>query len=572
MTIRRRLFIATVTLGGGICCFQPIMRNRMESRISELFGGRVEIGSSKVSLIDATIALGDITIHSANSRQGSNESSLSSFTIKDAALKFNWNSLLYRNLKVENFVASHVHWKLANPSREVIPKADESNLPKNTSQFDENEAFDFSIDSIVQPIKLRIVEEAAKQNRVHQTVSSRIKSVSERLTEALPSDGSLNVLRQRYVVEDANKELAIIKQSIAEARIARYESDKVMNSMRQSAQKKLVKSLEDLPDLGSLKANQSALQIAKSAVAKEWNRNRPIVQAAMQSLTALQQIPTTPQNSDEGENRSGLRNSSSELLSQLPVGFTRIVAGKVNGTIYLPNVSLQPAEVTSGFELQFKNLSSRDFSDREKAAITISMKHSTVQHESPWLICTAQQVGLPQSDTTQIQVVLERTQSGQPKTVTTIQHANQGWAASFSLPFQNCFESSSDAAPSIEKVSLSEKTNIVGKMIGTTPANGSEPNELLIDIDEASLAAVEAILSPKLRQDFEKKRSQASIRSTELLTSEMLEISKRWDQLGDEHSRTHVSWEASLTELSGQLESLETAFKRTSRGSIGIAR
>ena len=113
---------------------------------------------------------------------------------------------------------------------------------------------------------------------------------------------------------------------------------------------------------------------------------------------------------------------------------------------------------------------------------------------------------------------------------------------------------------------------IVGKMIGTTPANGSEPNELLIDIEESSLAAVEAILSPKFRQDFEKQRSQASIRSTEHLTSEMLEISKRWDQLGDEHSRAHVSWETSLTELSGQLESLETAFKRTSRGSIGMAR
>lgn len=571
MTIRRRLFIATVTLGGGICCFQPIMRNRMESRISELFGGRVEIGSSKVSLIDATIALSDITIHSANSHMGSNDRSLSSFNIKDAALKFNWNSLLYRNLKVEKFLASQVHWRLVDPSREVIPTADESNLAKTTSQFDENEALVFRIDSIVQPIKQRIVEEAAKQNRVHQTISSRIKSVSDRLTEAMPSDGSLNVLRQRYVVEDANKELAIVKQSIAEARIARYESDKVMNSMRQSAQENLVKSLEDLPDLGSVKASQSALQLAKNAVAKEWNRNRPIVQAVMQSLTALQ-IPTTPQNSDEPEIRAGSRNSRSELLSQLPVGLTRLVAGKVNGTIHLPDVSCNPTEVTSGFELQFKNLSSRVSSDREKAAITISIKHSSIQHEVPWLICTAQQVSLPQSDTTQIQVVLERAQRGQPKTVTTIQHANQGWAASFSLPIQNCFEFSTIASSSNEKVFSIEKTMIVGKMIGTTPANGSEPNELLIDIEESSLAAVEAILSPKFRQDFEKQRSQASIRSTEHLTSEMLEISKRWDQLGDEHSRAHVSWETSLTELSGQLESLETAFKRTSRGSIGMAR
>ncbi len=415
MTIRRRLLIATVTLGGGICCFQPIMRTRMESRISELVGGRVDIGSSKISLIDATIAFSDITVHSMSSRQGSIERSPGSLKIKNAALKFNWNSLLYRNLKVENFLATEVHWKLADPSRDVIPTADESNLPKTSTQFDENEALDFSIDSIVQPIKQRIVEEAAKQNRVHQTVSSRIKSVSERLTEATPSEGSLNVLRQRYVVEDANKELAIIKQSIAEARIARYESDKVMNSMRQSAQKKLVKSLEDLPDLGSVKAKQSALQLAKIAVAKEWNRNRPIVQAAMQSLTALQQIPTIPQNNDEEENRAGPRNSSSELLSQLPVGFTRIVAGKINGTIHLPGASFKPTEVTSGFEFHFKNLSSRDFSDREKAAITISMIDSTVQHEAPWLICSAQQVGLPQSGTTKSRSCSKEPKAGNPK-------------------------------------------------------------------------------------------------------------------------------------------------------------
>ena len=571
MTIRRRLLIATVTLGGGICCFQPVMRNRMESRISELFGGQVDIGSSKISLVDTTIALSDITIHSANPRQGSSQRSTSSFKIKDAAIKFNWKSLLYRNLKVENLIASEVHWNLVDPSRDVIPKAEESDLPKFTTQFDNKEVWDFSIDSIVQPIKQRIADEAAKQNQDHQNVLSRIKSVSERLTEAMPSDGSLNVLRQRYVVEDAKKELAIIKQSIAEDRIARKESDKQVNALRQSAQKTLVKRLEVLPELGPLKANQSALQLAKLSVAKEWNRSRPIVQAAMQSLTALQ-IPTTTQNSDDEVNRTGPQNSRSKYLSQLPVGFVRIVAGRVNGTIHLPDFSLKSNEVTSEFELQFKNLSSRDFSDREKAAITISMKHSTAQNEVPWLVCTAQQIGLPQSDTIQIQVVLERTQSGQPKTVTTIQHANQGWAASFSLPIQDCFNTSSMASSFSEKVSSSEKINIVGKMIGTTPTNGSEPNELLIDIDEASVAAIEAILTPKFGQDFEKKRSQVSLRSTELLTSEMLEISKRWDQLGDEHSRTHVGWEASLTELSGQLESLETAFKRTSRGSIGIAR
>ena len=89
MTFRRRLLVATVTLGGGICCFQPVMRARMESRMSEFFGARVDIGASKISLMDGTIAFRDIVIHHSGSSQRTDiEDSPRLTKIDHAALKF----------------------------------------------------------------------------------------------------------------------------------------------------------------------------------------------------------------------------------------------------------------------------------------------------------------------------------------------------------------------------------------------------------------------------------------------------------------------------------------------------
>ncbi len=571
MTFRRRLLVATVTLGGGICCFQPVMRARMESRISEIFGARVDIGASKISLRDGTIALRDIVIHHSNSLQTSKiEESPRLTKIDHAALKFNWNSLLYRNLKVDGLVASDVHWQIATPSREDIPSAVESNEPSPFGQADRGNATDFSIAPIIQPIHLKIVEESARQSRVHLDVSSRIESISERIAEAIPSDGSLNVLRQRFLVDDAKKVISTIKQSIAEDRLARKESDKKVSSLQQSAQKSFIASLAGSSDTESTKVNQAALKLAKSAIAKEWNTNRSVVHAAIMSLSALRN--QDPKRNPEEKIQSRPRASDSEFLAQLPVGFTRFVSGKANGIVQFPNFAVDLPESTSGFELQFRNLSNRDFLEREKPTICLRMNRKAKQDESPWLICTAQQIDLPQLDATQIQVVLEKKQPGQSKSTTTIQHANQGWAATISLPIQNCFELSCDDPVSKPSPLLSEKTNIVGRLIGATSSQYHEQNELLIDVDNSSVNAVEAILSPRICIDVERQRLQASIRGTELLNSELQKMSLRWDQLGDEHTRAHQNWETNLTELNDQLQRLEAVLKRTSRTSNGFTR
>ena len=556
MTIRRRILVATLTIAGGVCCFQPAMRVRMEARLSEIVGGRVEIGSSKISFLDSTIAFRDIIIHPVGSIRTSK--------IDHAALKFSWSSVLYRNLKIERFLASAVHWKVTDPSQYTVPSASEIDGQGLSARPDPNETLSSSIDAIIQPIKLKLVEESTRQGRAQLEVASRIKSVSERVTNAMPSDGSFNVLRQSSIADQAKKELTTIRQLMAEDRLARKQNNKAVGLMKSSLQQNFATNFGKDTEVNSKIAHQDALQLARIAVAKEWNRNRSIVQTALNCLTALQN-PIDHSNETVEQSLQDSRLSSLEILSHLPVGFTRCVAGKAKGEIEFPNVAMEPTESKSGFELQFWNLSCRNFIEPEKPAIALKLNRQGFQNEEPWLVCTAQMIEMSQSDATQIQVSLERKQNGQSKSWMTIQHANQGWAAIVSLPIQNCFENPATESIVDKNTLINEKAIVVAKLMGTTLSEGSQPADLLIEVDSSSVGALEAILSPGYVMDSMKKRSQASIRGTELLNSELLSIHSRWEQLGDEHSRAHESWEASLIELNEQIQRLESAFKRTSR-------
>ena len=569
MTFRRRLLVVTVTLGVGILCFQPVMRVRMASAISNFVGAKVDINESRISLFDGTMAFRNIVVHHSDKLQGTVSHELPrQSNIEHAALKFNWNSLLFRNLRVESFVASNVHWKMEPPSRHIIPSAAESIGQISLVPSDANADTDATIEPIVSPIHSRIVQEAARQSRVHLDVSTRIKKALEQLGEAMPAEGSFNVLRQSFVVDDAKKTLATIKQSIAENRLARKESDRVISSLKQSAQKNLNRGLAANPELDSSRINQASLQLAKHAVAREWNSNRSVVQAVLLSFNVAQ-TEINPHNGPPGD---GLRDSQNEFLSQLPVGATCFVAGKMKGVVQFPNVGNDSPSTTSGFQFQFRNLSSRDSLERETPAICLTMNNDPAQNAIPWLVCTAQQTKLPQSDADQIQITLERVHPGQKKSTTSIQHANQGWAATISIPIRNCFELAAAEPLRNANSPSNESIAIVGKLVGTTSPKSNEPNELFIDIDISSVNALAAILAPEYRSVADRKRLQSSIRGTELLNSELQSLSLRWDQLGDEHSRLHEGWEVSLNELNDQLQSLESAMNRTSRNSNSFTR
>ncbi len=576
MTFRRRLFVATLTVGGGICCFQPFMRSRMEARLSELLGGQVEIGSSRVSLRDSTIALSDIFIPTSdvilpNELVAPNDLNKTRAPIKigQAALKFSWDSIFYRNLKVESFLASDVSWEITTPNNRSVPSAIEAGNIRFLTQDNVSNSPNARVESLVQPIKMRLTEESAKQNQTQQKISSQLKSIAQRLAEVLPSDGSLNVLRQRFIVEDATKEIASLRQSIAEDGLARKKADKAINALKLSAQQQVVSKASLEPELDRERAKQAALDIAKIAIAKEWNSSRPIVQAAVSSLNSLQDSSLV-QRDRFGTKREKRNDMQTASLSNLAVGLTQCSTGRINGRMQLPPQNNEERE--SSFVLQFWNLSSRTLLDAQKPTVTLRLNNAAAPEVPPWMTCTAQQIALPQSDTLQIQLTLEKMDGRRGMSSTKIQHANQGWAATISMPTQCCLEMPDTKTIAMDPSPSNEKSLILGKLIGTTPSDEQAQNDLLIEVDPTSLATLETILITWHTADSEKKRVQASRRGSELLNSELLSLDAHWEQLGDEHVRAHDNWKSRMSELDDQLKTLGAAFKRTSRAASSIVR
>ncbi|MCY2985762.1 MAG: hypothetical protein NTY15_19225 [Planctomycetota bacterium] len=567
MTFRRRLLIATVTLGGGICCCQPIMRSRMESRLSEIMKAKVEIGSSKISLIDGTIALRNVVVHSVID-DGNAQSSSQFDRIPYVALKFDWNSLLYRNLKVNSVIATDVHWMVAEPTSEFIPFAVES--PSQSPLPEESKdiaTFALVIEPILHEMKQKIAFASSKQSQSQLNVATRIRDMLQHLAEAMPSDGSLNVLRQQDVVEKAKIQLASINQLMAEDRVAYKKSEKELISLTEFAPEKLLQNLAQQAVFTPPKITVDAMQLAKSAIAREWNQNRSVLQLALQSITALRESPAIASKIDS-QVPTQVSVANSEFVSKLPVGFTRLLAGKVKGTIQFTGSPADSPESNSEFELVCKNLCSRDLADVDKPIVNIRMTRDSQSAATPWLTCTVQEMECVQSDSTQLQVVVQRILDARDKSVATIQHANQGWSAKISIPLGACVDLS-ETGLRLSNPSTHKEARIVGKLIGTTSAMSGDQNEILIEIEPSSLEAIEAVLKPSYDLDTQRKLSQAKIRGTEQLHFELEKINGRWKQLSDEHDQSHQSWAASVEELNAKLEQLLSAFKRTARATAG---
>ena len=567
MTFRRRLLVATVTLGGGILCIQPIMRARMESRLSELMRAKVEIGSSKISLIDGTIALRDVVVHSPLNDNPASDGLVVN-RIPHAALKFDWNSLLYRNLKVNSVVASDVHWLVSEPTSEFIPFAVEApSLILGPTPTHDTAKLATVIEPILHEMKQTIINVSGQQRQTQHNVSARIRDILLQLAEAMPSDGSLNVLRQQDVVDKTKKQLASINQLVAEDRIAHNKSEKLLTAMRQAAPKKLMSDLGQAAIPSPNKVTEDADQIAKSAIAKEWNRNRSILQLALQSITALRDTPTVTSPSD-GQLQTQTNESNSDFVSKLPVGLTRLLAGKIKGNIQFSGTPSDSLESNSDFELQFKNLSSRGMSNSEQPGVAIRLMRDAQSVDRAWLTCTIQEMEFVQSDSTQFQIVFQRVLDANKSCLSTVQHANQGWSASIAVPIGTCIEPSITGL-SVTSPSSSKETQIVGKLIGTTSAISGDQNEILIEIEPASIEAISAVLKPNYDLETKRMRAQAEIRGTEQLNLELQKIETRWEQLDVEHKRAHESWEANLKDVNSQVEKLMSAFKRTARTTAG---
>lgn len=562
MKFRRQVLVATIVMGCGFWSFQLIVRSRIEAQLSSLLNATVKVGSSGISLLDRTIAINNIEVHpKLRMLDKDGVAACQPTVIATAALKFDWTCAAYRNLKIDNLLASGMKWRVNSATVDDVPFAENSNTQAiwKTDSSTANTKLDTdSIQSIVMPIHRRIVEESSNQNRIHADISSQLKSLRERLNEAVPNESTPNVLRHTPVIDDVKKGLSAVRQSIAENRIRRKESDKQITSIKQSATQTLSEKLDSILQTISIDGRQTALQIAESVVALDWNRNRTIVQALLNSINVLQSNECDELSSE----RTSIREFDFHPLRNVPNRFTRVVSARIRGQAQFGD---DTSDAT--FELQLHNLSSESTSQNLIPRVSLTLEESSTSGKCHKVACVAEKIALAQSASSQVQMRLQRSIGDTPTSMTKIQHAELGWSSTVTLPLLACLDSSCLDPAELAKARLSLGANQVlkARLIGTTPKPRMQRQNLLIEIEPECLAPLEFVLTSIAQTQSTKLRSELETRGKELVRNELITIGQRWDQLGDEHARAHTGWETDMAEMSERVQRFELLTRRIAR-------
>ncbi|MEI7460898.1 MAG: hypothetical protein WCK15_15920 [Pirellula sp.] len=573
MKFRRQVLVATIVLGCGFWSFQLIVRRCIEARLSSLFNATVHVGSFEISLFNGMIGLNNIEVHPKLTVLDKDGVSTSQPTlIAKSALKFDWNSAAYRNIKIDKLVASGMKWQVNAATVDDVPFAENSDNQSiwKRDSITVNTKLDANcIHSIVMPIHRRIAEESANQNRLHADIASRLKSIRERLDETVPNESTLNTLRHKPFIDDVKKGLFAVRQSIAENKISRKESDKQITSIKQSVTQRLAEKIDSILQPSSIDGRQTALQMAESVVAIDWNRNRTIVHTLLNAINVLQSSECDEPSSQP----ASIRDLDFHPLRNVPIRFTRVVSAKMRGQAQFridgsdAMVSINDADSPASFELQLRNLSSESTTQTPKPHVSLTLEESSTSGKSLKVVCVAERIALAQSASSQVQILLERSIGDSPTSTTKIQHAELGWSATVTLPLIACLDSSNLDPAELAKAQLNLGANQVlkAKLIGTTATPRMQRQNLLIEIEPECLAPLELVLTSIVQTQSTKLHSELKTLGTELVSNELITIGQRWDQLGDEHARAHTGWETDMAEMNDRVQRFELSNRRIAR-------
>jgi hypothetical protein len=541
MTLRRRLIVSTLVIAGGVLAFQPVARWRIESRLSDIFGCPVSIGSSKISLSERTISIRDMVVR--------RDSTSDALRVPNAALKFDWNAALFRNLQVNTLLATDVQWTPTLPSSEQVPVAivDPLGQLKNQDQRDLSSDLPNRIESIALPIKQTIQSALLKQNESHLSIASKLLSIEARLRDSSNSLGNLNPLRQGSIADSIRKDLSLLRQSIAEDALRTRDFERSLEEMKTNSGNQLKQQLEQLVQSLQGDVRQRAIQMASSAIARDWNSNRSIAYALLQSLTSLQSDETRIL-SDVATSR--IANIPRPAIENLPVRSTRVEGAKVRGKMKL-DASEGWTDVTLPFELHIQKLSSEVTLATNPTSISLSLfapEESAPDGSTPALLHgTATYIPIPQSSSLQASIVLENHVSTDPKRVTRIRQSGTGWTATV--------------------VTQVEGGTVQGSVVGKTSPGATDGNGLIIQINPESIQSLEQNVGQRERARVSQLASELQTKGTQLLQEAHLRINSLASQLHDEYQRNRDSWESRIGVVVKELGQYEPA-TRTARRTL----
>ena len=576
MTWRRKVLLGSLVAGCGIAAFQPIVRNRLEHRLSEVFATRVEIGSSKISLFDSTISLQQVTVYndgqSLTQRQTGHEieptsnQNRPSVQIAQAALKFDWYSVLFRNLKVSNAVATGVDWCIETPCDALIPVADPiapNSFQSSLQTLDPiplKKSSETVVNRIIQPLRVFIAEEVAKQSQASLDISTTFRQIVERLDELQPGEANVNPLRQQQqiVLDNVKRELALINQTLADNRIHKRKVESSFATLKQQSKTNLEKELETIVSTSKSNSRLQAQELANAAVAKHWNDYRGITLAMKQAIAGLKNDTNKTAKSQPVVDRSN-KGSNGNVI---PARITSLLNGKVRGSVRL-NQELPESDQKLDFKLALRGISNANALDPNQPVVDFTITGPQSQ-ETPIIHSTATLARIPQSNAIHTEIQLEHNNLGSLASRIKTRHSEEGWISWVQIPMTTCMAPSATVGH--------ENNYISARLIGKTSASWSDAQSMLVELDPKSLDALESQIDKHAENSLAKMRSDIQILGTEQLQNELLGMSSRWDQLSDEHSRDHSNWESQIAELNERAKSLESTFKRTTRNGTGSNR
>jgi hypothetical protein len=567
--------VVALVIGGGTLAFQPLMRQRIESRLSELLGADVKVGSSRISLVDGIITLRDVVVRRGNAGESDSSEAGKPTTalthIEQVALKFDWDAAAYRNLSIQNLLAEGVRWKLATPSNLDIPIAHSSSVQPVWTRILSEPDLSFaslSVEKTLQPIQRRLSQESARHSSTHDDIDRRLQSIQTRIHDAMPSGSNPNPLRQRTSIDELKRELAIVRQSVAEDRLRRKEADKAIAQLKSETQSTLESQLALHSESEQSNLQELAMGIAKAAVARNWNAYRPIVHSALQSMHHLPCPGGVSSDSPRDVVLSEETENAKMPSVSIPPRFTKISAARIRGNVDIQNATSLGRSASMAFELRLKTPSYGFANSVRFPSIAFNFA-STDKSSFQEVICNVDQVSDTPSGTRQTQVCIEQKKETGNIASARILQSNHGWSSTLVLPIEECLKEIEidHSLANLGSGSTPAQKQVRAKLVGTTPRSEGQLSEIEIEVERSSLTPVETMLATLCEKQRAAHQTQQAARGNELLQLELAKLARDWDSSGEKHVEEHRVWDKQISQLNEQIQSFESFDLRTSRQS-----
>lgn len=562
MSVRKRILVATLVIGGGVLAFQPIMRSRIEQRLSDILNAKVQVGHSKISLITGTISLSDIVVHTPNEPQPT-------IHIDQAALKFDWGSAAFRNLRIDQLLATGTLWRVFSPTPDQIPLAKVESPTNSLEKFlseSKHERQSVQLQSVMQPIRRAFDEEVKRHSQSQIAIQNKLMVIDARLKEAMPAGNNINPLRQRLVIDEVKKELALVRQSVAEDRLRRKDAQRTFATAKKKTQDGLIQQLDS--DAWHVQNNiqEIAASFAKFSIAQHWNQYRSVVHSALRSIDALAKEDGVTFDDPEADTLN-----STELDVQIHNRSCLLVFGKIRGTMTGLDVVPNATNSQQEFELKLRNIDNAVHPNDDIPSITLSVQGTDVKNQQHRVVCNVDRLQVPQTESHQWLIQLEHRSDALPQFIASIQQSGHGWASTIELDVNRCMQQFAAQFPEPDDFSLANQ-RIKARLIGTTTVADSADPQLSIEVEPSGMKILESAMEKACADLMKKRREEFEKRGEEFLTQELQSMTQRWEGLAGDHSRVHGEWEEQLAQIQDQIAQFENNDRRLSRQTSNAVR